>query len=135
MPIRKLVELDEDGWCKEIDSVKLKRVADEFKAWLLTVDRNNDPFRFLDEDLPLVDAALSGSLKLPFKGSNPHSWENREGLLPREYTKISAPFYVTIRGAERSIDTVIRDSKRYAWVNFESPSDFNESNNGDSQIS
>lgn len=123
MLIRKLVELDEDGWCKEIDLVKLKRVTAEFKAWLLTVDRDNDPFRFLDEDLPLVEAALDGSMNFPFKGQSPHNWENREGLLPREYTKISAPFYCTIMGAERSIETVIKDGKRYAWAEFENPSE------------
>ena len=90
MPIRKLVELDEETWgWSEIDPVKLKRVATEFKSWLLTVDKNKDSFRFLDEDLPLVEAALSGELPLPYKGREPHTYEWREGLLPQEYIKIA----------------------------------------------
>lgn len=119
MPIRKLVQLDDDGWCMDIDMVKLKRVAIDFKIWLMTIDPNSDPFGFLSWDLPLVDAALSGMLQLPFKHSRPHTRELGEGILPGGYTKISAPFYNTIRGAERSVETVTKDGKRYAWVDFE----------------
>lgn len=122
MPIRKLVQLDDDGWCIEIDPVKLARVAAEFRAWLLTVDPNNDPFGFLDKDLPIAEAALDGTLPLPYKGQNLHNWEIREGFLDW-FLEISAPFYNTIRGAERSIETVIKDGKRYAWVEFEDPSE------------
>lgn len=121
MSRRKLVQLDDDGWCMEIDMVKLRRVATEFKAWLLTVDPGNDPFGFLQKDLPLVEAALSGTMLLPYKGWEPHNWELREGLLPRAYTKVSAPFYNTIRGAERSIETITKEGKRYAWAEFEDP--------------
>jgi hypothetical protein len=48
--MRKLVQLDDDGWCVEIDLVKLRRVASEFKAWLFTVDPGQDPFGFLKQD-------------------------------------------------------------------------------------
>jgi hypothetical protein len=119
MPIRKLVQLDDDGWCMEIDMVKLTRVADEFRRWLLTIDLSNDPFGFLGQDLPLVDAALNGTMPLPYKGREPHMRELGEGLLPREYTRISAPFYNTIRGANRSIETVLKDGGRFAWAEFE----------------
>lgn len=123
MPTRKLVELDDETWgWSEIDPVKLKRVATEFKAWLLTVDTNNDPFHFLKEDLPIVEAALAGKLPLPYKGWRPHSREIGEGLLPYEYSKISAPFYNTIRGAHLEPPTIIeREGKRYAWAVFEDP--------------
>ena len=121
MPIRKLVELDDETWgWSEIDPVKLKRVSTEFKVWLETVDPNNDQFSFLRKDLPLVEAALNGSLTLPFKGNYPHSRELGEGFLPREYTKISAPFYSTIQGSHLVPPEVIeKDGKRYAWVEFE----------------
>lgn len=123
MPIRKLVELDKETWgWSEIDPVKLKRVASEFKDWLLTIDRNNDPFRFLEEDLPLVEAVLNKQLPLPYKGSKPHTYEWREDLLPQEYKKICAPFYNTIRGAHLEPPQIIeKDGKRYAWADFESP--------------
>ena len=121
MTIRKLVQIDGDGWCMEIDMIKLKRVATAFKAWLLTLDPNNDPFNFLKWDLPLVEAALNGTMELPYKGHRPHNWEIREGLLPEIYHDFSAPFYNTIRGAERSIETITENGKRYAWCEFEEP--------------
>jgi hypothetical protein len=121
MPTLKLVQLDEDGWCMDIDPVTLRHVTAEFKEWLDTLDPNNDPYEFLKRDLPIVEAALNGTLPLPYKGRRPHSRDLGEGLLPREYTIISAPFYNTIRGANRSIETVNKDGKRYAWVEFEEP--------------
>jgi hypothetical protein len=123
MSARKLVQLDEDTWgWTEIDMVKLKRVATEFRAWLVTVDPGSDSFGFLKWDLPLVDAALSGQMPLPYKGWEPHLRELGEGLLPREYTRISAPFYNTIRGAHLTPPQIIeKDGKRYAWAEFEDP--------------
>lgn|SRR5690606_8454966 len=119
--MRKLVQLDKDGYCMEIDPVRLDRVAQAFKAWLLTVNSQDDPFGFLKQDLPLVDAALQGVLPLPFKGMEPHQRELGEGWLPSAYTEISAPFYNTILGANRSIETVQKDGNRYAWADFEDP--------------
>ncbi|MBB5390835.1 MULTISPECIES: hypothetical protein [unclassified Herbaspirillum] len=120
--MRKLAELDGEygGWL-EIDPVKLKRVAIEFKEWLLTVDPNNDPFGFLKYDLPLVNAVLDGELSLPYHHPNPHNWEIREGVLDG-YVEISAPFYNTIRGALYQPPDVIKKNGRYfAWTEFEDP--------------
>jgi hypothetical protein len=121
MSMRKLIELDGEygGWL-EIDQVKLKRVANEFKIWLLTVEPNNDPFGFIKYDLPMVEAALNGSLKLPYKGGRPHTRELGEGLLPIDYREISAPFYNTIRGAlDAPPEVILKDGKYYAWCEFE----------------
>lgn len=123
MPIKKLVELNGEygGWL-EIDPVKLKRVATEFKTWLLQIDPDNDPHGFLAEDLPIVEAALNGKLPLPYSESDPHSWSLREGLLPREYTKVSAPFYNTIHGAlYEPPEVIVKDGRYYAWTEFEEP--------------
>jgi hypothetical protein len=119
--MRKLVQLDDETWgWLEIDPIKLRRVASEFKAWLLRVDPAQDPFGFLQQDLPLVEAALNGTMVLPYKGGRPHTRELGEGWLPREYTRISAPFYNTIRGARLQPPTIIeKDGKRYAWAYFE----------------
>ena len=89
----------------------------------MTLDPGNDPFGFLRQDLPLVESVLNGEMPLPYRGWEPHMRELGEGLLPREYTTISAPFYNTIRGANRSIETVAKDGKRYAWAEFEDPVD------------
>ncbi len=121
MPVRKLVQLDDETWgWSEIDPVKLKRVAGEFRAWLVKIDPQNDPFGFLRWDLPLVEAALSGAMRLPYKGWEPHAREIGEGLLSREYTRVSAPFYNTIRGAHLEPPRIVeKDGKRFAWVEFE----------------
>lgn len=130
MPIRKLVELDDGGFSKESDPVGLTRVATEFKAWLLKIEPNNDPFGFLKEDLPLVEAALNGTLQLPYKGQKPHYWERHEALLPKEYGQASSPFYNMIDGMNLVVNrdsegyttgiTIIeKDGKRYAWMEFE----------------
>lgn len=124
MAIKKLVELDGEygGWL-EIDSVKLKRVATVFRDWLLTVDLSKDSFGFLEKDLPIVESALDGTMKLPFKGNIPHNWESREGLLPKDYCKIRAPFYNTIRGAlYEPPEVIIKNGKYYAWTEFEDAS-------------
>ena len=123
--MRKLVQLDDETWgWSEIDLVKLRRVALEFRTWLLTIDPVQDPFGFLKQDLPLVEAALNGSMVLPYKGYEPHTRELGEGWLPREYTRISAPFYNTIRGAHlRPPDILEKDGKRYAWAEFEDAHD------------
>ena len=120
MPIRKLVELNGKygGWM-EIDEAKAKRLAANFKDWLLKIDPANDPFEFLEKDLPLVNATLNGTLKTPFKDS-PHNWEIREGMLPKDYLQISSPFYNTIAGALLSPPHVIeKDGRYYAWNEFE----------------
>lgn len=124
MAIRKLVELDAETWgWSEVDPIKLMRVAAEFKAWLMTVQPQNDPFGFLKKDLPIVESALNGTMQLPYKEYRPHSRELGEGLLPREYTMISAPFYNTIRGAHLTPPEVIeKGGKRYAWAEFEEDS-------------
>lgn len=117
--------LDEQtGRFVEVDQIKLRRVAKVFHEWLMKVDPKNDPFNYLQEDLPLVQAALDGTLKLPYKGDDPHNWEVRERLIPREYISVSSPFYNTIR-AEHSAppETIEREGKRYAWMNFEEPGD------------
>lgn len=123
MTTRKLVELDGEygGWL-EVDPVRLKRVATEFKAWLLAVDPNNDKFGFLQKDLPIVESALNGDMHFPYRGTEPHNWEVREGLLPHDYREISAPFYNSIRGALYAPPHVImKDGRYFAWTEWEDP--------------
>jgi hypothetical protein len=123
MPIKKLVELNGEfgGWL-EIDPVRLKRAAIEFKNWLLQIDPNNDVHGFLEKDLPLVNSALDGTLPLPWRRSHPHSWELREDLLPRIYTNASADFYHTIRGSlEAPPEVIMKDGRYYAWAEWEDP--------------
>ncbi|CAN5645587.1 hypothetical protein BH09PSE5_BH09PSE5_45590 [soil metagenome] len=125
MVTRRLVQLADDTWgWSEIDKIGLKRVATDFKTWLMGIEPCNDPLGFLKQDLPLVDAALTEELPLPYKGWEPHMRELGEGLLPIEYTRVAAPFYNTIRGAHLTPpQIVVKGGKRYAWAEFEEPVD------------
>ncbi len=117
----KLVRLDDEtlGFT-EIDKIKLKRVAAAFRDWLLGTDLNKDPFNYLKCDLPLVDVALNGNMKFPYKGPLPHVWEIGEGSIPREYISMAAPFYNTIHGEHCVHSEIVeRDGKRCAWMYFE----------------
>jgi hypothetical protein len=124
MPIKKLVELNGEfgGWL-EIDPVRLKRVATEFKNWLHKTDHGKDEFGFLEKDLPIVDLALNGKLKMPFR-DYPHNWEIREDLLPKAYREASALFYNTIAGSLYAPPEVImKDGRYYAWTEWEDPTE------------
>jgi hypothetical protein len=121
--MKKLVELNGEygGWL-QIDPVRLKRVATEFKAWLLKVDPNKDKFNFLGKDLPIVEGVLNGSIELPYRGGDPHNWEVRENLLPDDYLQISASFYNTIEGSLYEPPQVIMEDGRYfAWTEWDDP--------------
>lgn len=119
--IKKLIELDgQYGYPKEVDPVKVKRVATDFKVWLAKLDPRDDVFGFLKFDLPLVEAALNEVLPLPYRESNPHSWEIREGMLD-QYLEIIAPFYNAIKGAKICMppEVIEKDGRYYAWCEFE----------------
>jgi hypothetical protein len=123
MSIKKLVELNGEygGWL-EIDPVKLKRVATEFKRWLEAECPKHDEFEIYKQNLPLVEAALAGEMQLPYRGFRPHGWELREGLLPNAYTEARAPFYNTIRGSlDAPPEVIMKDGRYYAWTEWEDP--------------
>jgi hypothetical protein len=122
--MRKFVELDgEFGGMLEVDKVKLQRTAKAFKDWLLAIDPSNDPFGFIKEDLPIVEAVLNNTLTLPYLGYKPHNWEIRERLVSDEYLEISSPFYNTIRGGlYEPPEVIMQDGRYYTWVDFEDES-------------
>lgn len=119
--VKRLVQLDDEVlYFMEIDEIKLKRVALLFRKWLENIDPKNDPFQFLKKDMPLVEAALNGTLKLPYSKTDPHSWEMREGTIPDDYINVSSEFYNTIRGEHLVPPNIIeKDGHRYAWMYFE----------------
>jgi hypothetical protein len=122
MPTKRLTELDGEfgGWL-EIDPVKLRRVATEFRSWLLGACQSQSDSEFFQKDLLIVQAALSGELKLPYK-SHPHRWEMREGLLSTDYRRASAPFYNTISGSlYSSPEVIMKDGRYFAWTEWEDP--------------
>ena len=78
--------------------------------------------------LPIVHQALLGTMELPFDlRRKPLSRESSEGLLPAEYGRLSAPFFVSITdmsGVGRDlIKQIYVDCKPFAWMEFEDTED------------
>ena len=122
--MRKLVPLDKDSWrLTEIDPVKVRRHALEFRRWLLQIDPSLDPHDCLKLDLPWVEAALNGTLPLPCDIADPHERDVAQGRMSREYIHVSSPFYNTIRGEHTTLpQIIIQNGRRYACCEFEEPS-------------
>jgi len=84
---------------QEFDHKAIRRTAKALKSYLLELDPHEDTYGLRENILPIVEDALAGRLKLPFDDRNePLRNEGTVGLLPREYMRISAPFWLHITG-------------------------------------
>ena len=120
--MRKLVELDpiSKGFL-EVDEKRLQREAQALKEYILSAPvEEEQQLRYRTEILPIAEAALKGTLELPYRGYIPYVWESGEGLLPPRYRSLEASFLVTATGDHREIpEIVVQDGKEYAWMEFE----------------
>ena len=125
--MKKLVELDPvTRTTKQFDEVKIARSAQALKEYLLSLAPDGDHLHLRELVLPIVEKALSGRLDLPFDNRNkPLRRELGEGLLPAEYNKLAAPFFVAISGmsglGSDLIKPIRKEGKIYAWMEFEDP--------------
>lgn len=72
--MRKLVLLDPSGALTEVDPKLLRREASALKAYVESASKGEERlFQYRKKLLPLVEAALSGSVQIPFKGDDPYS--------------------------------------------------------------
>lgn len=120
--MRKLVELDPvSKRFMEVDTKRLKREAKILKEYILSAPAEEErQLRYRSEILPIVEAALNGTLELPYRGYMPYVWEGGEGLLPPHYRKLEANFLVVAKGSHiRVPEIVMQDGKEYAWMEFE----------------
>lgn len=120
--MKRLVQLDPVSKSfVEVDQKKMQRTARLLRTYLLGLDPMRDTYRIREQVLPIVDAALDGSLKVPISPLDmPLRWELTEGLLPREYSRIAAPFFNTIMGSHRTVPQIVeKDGKLYAMMEFE----------------
>lgn len=84
---------------QEFDHKGIRRSAKALKAYLLGLDPHEDTYGLRENILPVVEDALAGRLRLPFDDrGEPLRNEGTAGLLPREYMRISAPFWLHITG-------------------------------------
>lgn len=137
--MRKLVKLDPHGYLTEIDMKDMRRKALALKAYIESAPRHEEElFQYKAKVLPLVEAALNGSLQIPYKGGEPYSWrlmlEGLEPMLLDEFADLYAPFCNRIDGSSRwsnpgflrtgeisdyHADIVEKDGEQYQWVEFE----------------
>lgn len=123
--MKKLVELDPVSMItKEFDETKIKRSAQALKEYFLKIAPDDNVLHMKELVLPIVEQALSGALELPFDNrKKPLRYESGEGLLPAEYSKLSAPFFVAVSGmsglGSDLIEPIRKDGKIYAWMEFE----------------
>ena len=123
--MKKLVELDPISMAtKEFDLIKIKRSARSLKEYLMQLGHEGDVYRIRERVLPIVEQAITGTLVLPFDNrKQPLLYEYTEGLLPREYSRFAAPFFVSIAGlsglGSSLLEPIHKDGKIYAWMEFE----------------
>ena len=120
--MRKLVELDpiSKGFL-EVDEKRLQREAQALKEYILSAPvEEEQQLRYRTEILPIAEAALKGTLELPYRGYIPYVWESGEGLLPRSFSTLRADFLVSASGSHLDVpEIILKDDKEYAWMEFE----------------
>ena len=137
--MRKLVKLDSGGWLTEIDPKAMRGEALALQVYIETAPEGEERlFQYRLKVLPLVRAALDGTLPIPYKGDEPYSWQLMlEGLAPRlteVFSQVYCRFMNRIAGSstwsapsvirtgnssDYVADIVIKDGERYEWVEFE----------------
>ena len=136
--MRKLVKLDPNLYLTEIDMKSMRREALALKAYIESAPQQEEElFQYKTKILPLVEAALNGSLQIPYR-DEPYSWRLMlEGLAPMlldEFLDPYAAFFNRIRGsagcsdpaylrtgkiADYHPEIIEKDGEQYQWVEFE----------------
>ncbi len=138
--MRKLVLKDKDGALTEADPKALRREALALKAYIESAPkREEQKFQYRVKLLPLVEAALNGTLEIPYKEPEPYnlrlSLEGFEPMLPQPFSsEVYSPFINRIRGSALCSDPtylknkdildyspviIEQNGQRYQWVEFE----------------
>jgi len=134
--MRKLVRLDENCWLTEVDPKALRREAEALQAYILQAPTGEArEFKYHEKLLPLIEAALDGTLPIPYKGDEPYNGrlilDGLQPNLPNNASSLYSRFLLRIKGSARlsskSVDAegyyipdeVMIDGQRYEWVEFE----------------
>lgn len=105
-----------------VDIVRLKREAKILLDYIYTkIDPANDEHEIWKWVVPLCEKALENEIAFPIPiEARPLKHQIREGLLPRDFEEIYAPFALTITGSPRSETQDIQiDGDTYTYVDFE----------------
>lgn len=135
--MRKLVKKNKDGRLTEVDPKALRREALVLQDYIDTASAaEKAEFKYSDWLQPIIDAALEGTLPVPYL-DQPYNFRfMEEGLLPwlplefqnlygrflgraRGDPTISSPATIEGRRYNRQEWEEIIDGERYEWVVFE----------------
>lgn len=138
MGMKKLVKLDESLRLTEIDPKVLRRSALALKAYIEQApEAEAEKYEYEQRVMPLVRAALDGTVQIPYYGQQPYSMRFIiEGLYPElidEFSKLYSNFMLIIEGssAKFSLSTHLHgkyvldeceeviNGERYEWCWFE----------------
>lgn len=129
--------MDANGWLTEIDVKAMRREAADLLRYIDEApEAERERFQYDAWLRPLTNAALDGTLDIPYR-ENPYSFHlMNEGILPMLPNKLMgryAQFFIRIKGDptvsscsvaetgsyEPSVSEVVIDGERYEWVIFE----------------
>ncbi len=135
--MRKLILKDANGRLTQVDPKALRREAQALQSYIQNADPSeSERFSYQSKLAPLVERALSGSLRFPHMETPYNLRLMMEGLepeLPKSIQEIYFQFLNRIQGStdlsSTSVKThgryvpgaseEIKDGKRYEWVEFE----------------
>lgn len=128
--MRKLVKLGKDGYLTEVDTKAMRREALVLQRYIDEAPEDERKLLRYDEWLrPVVDAAIHGSLPIPYTREPYNIHLMLEGVLPELPQPLLGPYARFVRritGAARfSIispsdgQEEVIDGERYQWVTFE----------------
>lgn len=118
-----LVKLDPNTYrYTQVDVVRLKREAKALLDFIHThIDPAHDEQGIWKWVVPLCEGVLQNRIKLPIPVEDrPLKYQIREGLLPRDFEELYAPFLLTITGSPRSrTQEIVINGELYTYVDFE----------------
>jgi len=106
----------------QVDVVRLKRETGTLLDFIYTnIDPVHDEHEIWKWVVPLCERVLQDNLELPIPiQDRPLKYQIREGLLPRDFEEIYAPFLLTITGSPRSeTPEILIDGELYTYADFE----------------
>lgn len=106
----------------QVDVIRLKREAKTLLDFIYTnINPANDEHGILKWVVPLCEKVLQDKVELPISiQDRPLKYQVREGLLPRDFEELYAPFLITITGSPRNeVKELQINGEHYTYVNFE----------------
>lgn len=125
----KRVKLDKSGSLTEIDWKATRRVALALKAYIENASKDEAlKYEYCQRVMPLVEATLNGSIKVPYYGNSPYNYRYiMEGLypeLPAEFGDLYLSFLHKIQGGISEFSLSTHESGEYIFPKYGEEDEF-----------